>query len=327
MRPRTSTTRQLSLGATALAGLLGASLLGLAPAQAVPAPTPAFGHETAQCEVTDSTLSWGVKESFRAYIDGIAKGSWTVEGATYATPEFSWTGAGTVSNHGDTASIAHTGQVHFEGHEGVLQLFISNPTLEIVSADEAYLRLDMKSTTVDGTDGPAEEQVRAIELDTAGRLSADGTTLTLDAAPAKLTPEGAVAFASFYPDYEEMDPVSLTGKTSCTFEAGALPEPSPSETPQAQDGVDAFPNADAESAPDAADTDGGTTAPAETGGIPVLPVVIGAIAAAVILGVGILLISGARRRPDASAESEDAQIDAAQQPGTDGPSDDEQPRP
>ncbi|MEB4615468.1 HtaA domain-containing protein, partial [Leucobacter sp. M11] len=237
MRIRTPQTRTTRLGATALAGVVGASLLGLGSAPALAVPGPVVAHEAAECTVTDTVLTWGVKESFRSYIDTIAKGTATPdgEGVTYETPNYIWApGSGTVSNHGDAASIAQTGTVHFEGHEGVLQLFVANPSLEIVSAEEAYLRLDLKSTTPTGEEAIDEQQVRAVELDIAGRLSADGVALTFDAAPGKLTPEGAKAFGGFYAAYDEMDPVTLTGKTSCEFEAGALPEPESTETPQAQ---------------------------------------------------------------------------------------------
>ena len=36
-----------------------------------------------QCTVEGATLKWGYKESFRTYIEGIAKGGWTLTGVTY----------------------------------------------------------------------------------------------------------------------------------------------------------------------------------------------------------------------------------------------------
>ena len=73
----------------AVALAVGAGLGMLGPA-AQAAARPRWSSPAASSR--DATLTWGFKESFRAYIDGdIANGEWTTSGgATYETPEFSW---------------------------------------------------------------------------------------------------------------------------------------------------------------------------------------------------------------------------------------------
>ena len=96
-------TRSRALAVATAAGIL--ALLGAGPAAASESQAPG-------CDIRDATLTWGFKESFRAYIDGdIANGEWTTsDGATYETPEFSWSG-GTGRYNSDTGS----GSVQFTG--------------------------------------------------------------------------------------------------------------------------------------------------------------------------------------------------------------------
>ncbi|MGO3032767.1 MAG: HtaA domain-containing protein, partial [Microbacterium gubbeenense] len=118
----------------------------LAAAMLVPA-TAASAQTTADaeaCVVTDGTFSWGVKESFRSYISGtIANGSWeALDGATYETPNFEWTGAtGSYDPATGTGSVSFPGTVHFTGHDGVLDLTLGNPTIEF-EGETAALLLD-----------------------------------------------------------------------------------------------------------------------------------------------------------------------------------------
>lgn len=160
------------------------------------------------CEVTDATLEWGFKESFRAYIDGsIANGEWaTADGATYATPEFVWTGGtGTVDPETGEAEIAFTGSVRFTGHEGVLDTTIANPVVRL-DGSTGTLLLDVSGPTMEGE-----------QLDLAGvefvalngvQLSGSDEAVTADAV-SELTADGATAFPN-YQAGEAFDPVALT---------------------------------------------------------------------------------------------------------------------
>ena len=88
------------------------------------------------CVVTDATLTWGFKESFRAYIDGdIANGEWTTSGgATYETPEFTWSdGQGHYDPETGDGYVDFAGSVRFTGHDGLLDTTIADPSLNITA--------------------------------------------------------------------------------------------------------------------------------------------------------------------------------------------------
>ena len=149
------------------------------------------------CDITDATLTWGFKESFRSYIDGdIANGSWTTDGnASYATPSFTWSGGtGTYTPIYDRVEVAFTGSVRFVGHDGLLDTTITDPTIRI-DGTTGTLALDVSGPTMDGA--PIDVQdVAFVDLATDGVVG-DDAIRTVDADTA-LTAEGATAF----PNYE-----------------------------------------------------------------------------------------------------------------------------
>jgi hypothetical protein len=197
---------------------VGASLLG--------APATAVAQTSDQvCEISGGTLTWGVKESFRAYISGsIANGSWeTTDGADYETPEFAWSdGTGSYDPATGTGSVSFTGTVHFTGHDGVLDLTLANPTIEFEGGGSAALLLDARSNDMEGEVAVDAQQEWVGEID----LGADPavTDGRIDAAelPTTLTNSGAAAFAGFYQAGVDLDPVSLALVTDgCAAETAA----------------------------------------------------------------------------------------------------------
>jgi hypothetical protein len=186
--------------------LATAFLLALAPAAAATAaPAQAPG-----CEIESASLSWGFKESFRAYIDGsIANGEWTVgEGATYATPEFGFLATdGRIDPRAPLGSISFAGSVHFTGHGGILDTTVANPVLVLRADDTAVLLLDVSGPTMEG-DQVAVTGAVFVDVDLAGQdfTSNDGIITIVDA-PTTLTEEGAEAFPN-YEAGETFDPIS-----------------------------------------------------------------------------------------------------------------------
>lgn len=172
------------------------------------------------CTVDGATLTWGFKESFRAYIDGsIANGEWTVsDGATYDTPEFSWAnGTGIYDPDTGAGLVTFTGTVRFTGHDGLLDTTIANPQLRFVDENTAYLLLDVAGVTMEdamagNTDNPVTvTAVPFVKLDLAGGdlEVADDGTITATGVPSQITSEGFDTF----PNYEAgtaFDPVSFT---------------------------------------------------------------------------------------------------------------------
>ncbi len=189
----------------ALAVLLAAGIMAVAPAGAAAAQAPG-------CDIESGTLSWGFKESFRAYIDGsIANGEWTVaDGATYDTPSFGFPAeSGRVDPRDPNGSIAFTGSVRFTGHDGILDTTVANPVLVVRPDGTGMLLLDVSGPTMDGDDVTVTE-ADFVDVDLTGQnLTPVDGVITIDAAPTTLTEDGAVAF----PNYEAgspFDPLTVT---------------------------------------------------------------------------------------------------------------------
>lgn len=190
----------------------------------------------AGCTVESASLTWGFKESFRSYISGtIANGDWTLaDGATYATPAFTWpTGTGVFSVEDWTGLVELPGSIAFTGHGGLLSTTVKDPQLLVVDASTAYLLLDVSGVTMEdamaGVDETATaEDVSFVLLDLAGgtvEVSEDGTQVTATDVPATITSEG---FATF-PNYEAgtaFDPVSfqITTAAECATEVEEVVE-------------------------------------------------------------------------------------------------------
>ncbi|PRI10266.1 HtaA domain-containing protein [Leucobacter massiliensis] len=264
------------LGGSALAGSL-LIVPGLAPG------TPASAAEEA-CTVSGGTLVWGVKESFRSYISGsIANGSWeTSDGAEYETPAFSFTGAsGEIDPETGTGSVSFAGTVHFTGHEGVLDLTLANPTVEFEGDGTAALLLDARSTDVEGEVTVDAEQEWVGEVTVADPLAPQGGALRLSDLPTSLTNSGAKAFAGFYEAGAELDPLTLSLEFDACDAAGAA---APAPADEAGDGA---------AAPAATEPVSGAEDP--SGGLPWLPIGIGA-AALLVIGVTVGMLLGGRKR-------------------------------
>jgi hypothetical protein len=188
--------RSRTLAAVALA----AALLGVG--------APSASASVPGCLVDGATLTWGFKESFRAYIDGdIANGEWTTaDGATYETPEFTWhDGSGVYDPQDGTGLIRFPGSVRFTGHDGLLDTTIANPQIRL-DGGSAMLLLDVAGITMDGdpTDLTAVEFVALPVAHVVG----DDAVRTVDAAT-ELTGDGAIAFPN-YAAGEAFDPVELS---------------------------------------------------------------------------------------------------------------------
>ncbi len=183
-------------------------------ASAAPAlwPVSNGGELSAACTVTEGTLTWGLKESFRSYISGtIANGSWeTSDGASYETPVFIWSEAtGQVDLSTGTGTVNFKGSISFTGHDGILDLTLSNPTIELEGDGTGALLLDARSTDVQGEVVVDSEQVWFGEITIASGPVSDSDRWELLALPTKLTNSGSQAFAEFYEADAELDPIDL----------------------------------------------------------------------------------------------------------------------
>lgn len=188
--------------AVALAALIGSS------AVATPTEAEALTADGA-CEVTSWSLTWGFKESFRAYLSGaIAGGEWETAGdATYSTPVFSISSqSGSFSSDGTLAELTAEGSIRFQGHDGLLDQTLSHPRV-LIESNTAHIVFDVAGDTQEGV-GVNAVDVSFVTVDVTGASLRDDTW-SVTAAPTVLTEAGAEAFGT-YPAGEAFDPVDLT---------------------------------------------------------------------------------------------------------------------
>lgn len=188
--------------------LAAVALLVLAPAAVASAATT----QAPGCDIRSAELTWGFKESFRAYIDGsIANGEWTVaDGATYDTPSFGFVSeSGRVDPRAPLGQIDFPGSVRFTGHGGILDTTIANPVVLFQADDTALLLLDVSGPTMEG-DPVSVTATPFVEIDLTGQSFAavDGI-ITIDDAPTVLTADGHEAFPN-YEAGEAFDPITVT---------------------------------------------------------------------------------------------------------------------
>jgi hypothetical protein len=175
--------------------------------------SPAALLAEGECEVVESEITWGFKESFRSYISGaIALGQWTTSGDVgYETPDFIFSGGeGTIAPDRRSGRVAFEGELLFEGHGGILRTSLANPSLMLDGHRRATLVFDVTGDTMDMVSVSAED-VEFVTLEwSAGDESIDaasGEWVITDAA-ATLTPAGSESFGT-YSAGEPFDPVDI----------------------------------------------------------------------------------------------------------------------
>ncbi|MGP5164712.1 HtaA domain-containing protein [Arthrobacter rhombi] len=158
--------------------------------------------------VSGATLTWGVKDSFRNYIrSGIAKGGWTLTGASYNGSDFTFgAGSGSYSTKNSTGNVQFGGSVHFSGHDGVLDLRLSGLRLQQTSASTGSLIANVSSSDMDGK--KSSRNGVAIGTVSFRGASVTGSRVAISNAPVTLTAAGAKAFAGFYEAGESLDALS-----------------------------------------------------------------------------------------------------------------------
>lgn len=191
--------------------LAAAALLVLAPAAAAANAASAVTTQAPGCDIRSAQLTWGFKESFRAYIDGsIANGEWAVaDGATYETPSFGFTSEfGRIDPRAPLGQVDFPGSVRFTGHGGILDTTIANPVVLFQADDTALLLLDVSGPTMEG-DQVVVTATPFLEIDLVGQnfAAVDGV-ITIDDAPTILTGDGHDAFPN-YEAGEAFDPLTV----------------------------------------------------------------------------------------------------------------------
>ncbi|MEG3626395.1 HtaA domain-containing protein [Streptomyces poriticola] len=233
--------------AVATAAALGATALAAAGAtSAAAAGTPLEDYE----------LTWGIKESYRSYVTGTAKGTFTLtEGASQAPGNGAFTfvdGTGSYESTGHTVNLAFRGGLAIESRAHGFALTLSD------------VRFDSKDAeiTADVTrDGTTTQDVPLATVAVTRRMTDMATTLTAEAAevfgsasyegaagdpltvahkpaPTPTEPEPAPSTSESTPSSPDPDPdpeptPSVSSSTSTSPAPGGSPEPSasPGEAP------------------------------------------------------------------------------------------------
>lgn len=144
--------------------------------------------------MSGASISWGVKESFVSYVNGpIAKGS----------ADISWgSGSGSFNADENLGRVNYGGAATFTGHSGVLNLTLSNPSIQVTGAGSATLSVVANGSRV---------TIATLSLPAA---SVSGRAISWRNAAATLTSAGASLFSyngnAFYPAGTALDPVSFS---------------------------------------------------------------------------------------------------------------------
>lgn len=243
---------------------LASATIGLSGVSGVPAAFAAetnshisAGEVTAASEqsLQDVTVNWGLKKSFRSYINGpFSQGSQKLTGVTTNEDgSYHFTSAeGTVAN--GEYSVTFTGSsIHYTAHHGLLEVIISDLSVTIKDG-VGTVRANVQSRPYNGNTTPndlVETKNMTIGTFNASGLKVEGNTITLPSVDeengtrVKLSEEATGAFAGFYKAGQELDALSFSA-TIVTKEAPA-PSPEPSNEPTAK--PTAEPSSEPSSAP------------------------------------------------------------------------------
>ncbi|MET7364383.1 HtaA domain-containing protein [Streptomyces sp. NPDC005566] len=203
-----------ALGATFALPALAADSTGARPVAAAPAT-----------ELTDGTLDWGFKESFRRYIGGA--GTITVkDGAKQAAGNGVFTfvnGKGTYDTSTHGTDTAFEGGVNFNAHGGVLDITLSDVKVATVGTGGA---ITADVATPQGTQN--DVAVASLDLSAVRPGQGAGGAMVFKDIPATMTKAGAEAFNGQYAEGTALDPATLSVKAVA---APPTTEPTPTQKP------------------------------------------------------------------------------------------------
>lgn len=241
---------------------LASATIGLSGVAGVPAAFAAetnshisAGEVTAASEqsLQDVTVNWGLKKSFRSYINGaFSQGSQELTGVTTNEDgSYHFTSAeGTVAN--GEYSVTFTGSsIHYTAHHGLLEVIISDLSVTIKDG-VGTVRANVQSRPYNGNTTPndlVETKNMTIGTFNASGLKVEGNTITLPSVDeengtrVKLSEEATGAFAGFYKAGQELDALGF----SATIVTKEAPAPAPSTEPSAE--PTAAPSSEPSSAP------------------------------------------------------------------------------
>ncbi|MFD6434480.1 HtaA domain-containing protein [Streptomyces venezuelae] len=210
-----ATRRSMTFAAAvATAVALGASVLTLPALAAEGGGGGIGGAEKAappKLELKDGTLQWGVKESFRKYVMGMAHGKIQAKsGATQAADNGVFTfsgGKGTYDTGTHATDTAFKGSVRFTSTLHKFDISIADVKVRTKGKTGA-IRADVT------LNGAKQNDIDLALLDLSavgsGQGGGEGGAMVFKDIPATLTEKGAKAFNGMYAKGEKLDPATLT---------------------------------------------------------------------------------------------------------------------
>lgn len=203
----------------------------------LPSPTEKPATDTTDNQKSGSSgvqgkLEWGLKQSFRSYVRGpIAGGKITASGGAQQLSgngafTFPQASSGTTWN-GSSGKVQYAGNVNFYGHDGVMDVTLSNPRVVIEDSNSAKLQTQFQGETI---------TLATIDLSGAAREDLTGDAVRFTGAPVTLHSQGVEFFAhngqGFYKAGEELDRLNLTVGAGSEISQAATPPSSNSNTSQ-----------------------------------------------------------------------------------------------
>ncbi len=210
----------------------GAPMVALSPLALAQDPDSMelFATPTTHRAVVSGEMDWAIRDSFRDYIQGkIAKGNITYNGQPFTGSQpfrFNAQKAGMSST--SEGVIPFSGEVHFYGHDGKLDIKLSNFRL-LIKGTQAQIIVDGEGTKfVDTTTkGPHTiwKDARLANIELSNPLDFTASTVRISG-PTSLShdPQAIDMFGGFYEAGEELSPVDIVLRLDDeSGEAPALP--------------------------------------------------------------------------------------------------------
>ncbi|MFH8343522.1 HtaA domain-containing protein [Streptomyces sp. NPDC018045] len=198
---------------------------------------PAAGTATPKTELKNGTLDWGVKESFRRYVKGMALGDITTAGGARQAPgngPFTFTG-GTGTYDMSTHAVATTfkGSVRFTSKAHGFDIELADLKVTTKGTSGAITADITAAGTTQG-----DVALASLDLSAVRPGSGAGGTMKFAGIPVKLTAKGAAAFNGMYKEGQQLDPATLTVTPASTAGEPTPGEPAPGKPAPGGSGQD-----------------------------------------------------------------------------------------
>ncbi|MHC5263413.1 HtaA domain-containing protein [Streptomyces sp. UC4497] len=245
--------------AAATAVALGSGALSL-PAFAAEKAAPGAEKAAPGIELKDGTLDWGIKESFRKYVTGIALGKIDAnDGATQAADNGAFTfggGTGTYDTATHGTDTKFKGAVRFASIAHRFDIKVADVKV-VTSGKTGHIGADVT------LNGSTQNDIEFATLDLSAVKPGQGAggAMTFKDIPATLTADGAKAFNGMYKEGTALDPATLT-VTAASAPTSPAPTKPPTKSPSPTDTATTAPKPTKTATPTGKPSASASTAPA-----------------------------------------------------------------